>query len=159
MEIQFKISEFNKLINSLENLKNRICYATNSLQIHYLPDLDDKKYFFHIDPPWRIVFNNKIIQNSYNYPYHSNYSDDQRKQEEEDFHTWCKLTEFMKNEKIKIVTAHENADLTIEWENHAVLNAFIDDDEGASYYFYDKVNYKVYEFEYSKCIQDDLKRN
>jgi hypothetical protein len=64
----------------------------------------------------------------------------------------------MRDEPIRRITIEDNADLTVEWKNGAILNAFVSDIEDPSYYFYDKVNNKVYEFMYGACMQDDLKR-
>jgi hypothetical protein len=135
-----------------------ICYATNTIKILFMSETNQIKYFFNIDPPWRIILNGKLIQTSYNYPHHNKYVQDKITSESEAFYEWCSITEFMKADNIQNITVHDNADLTIEWENGAILDAFINDNEGASYYFYDKINYKVYEFEYGKCTVDDLER-
>ena len=92
--------------------------------------------------------------NSYNYPYHNNYSENQKEQEENDFYEWCNKINFMRNEKVIILL--DNCDLIIEWENGALLNNFVNDTEGASSYFYDKINDKVYDFMYKKILQDDF---
>jgi hypothetical protein len=157
MEIQFSLSDFNAFVNGINYHKSQIAYMTNTIRILFLSESDTKLFFFHIDPPWRIVYRDGILQNSYNYPYHEDYQDDQQK-EEDDFHEWCRITEFMKTEIIKIITVNDTADLIIEWNNGAILNAFINDVESPSYFFYDKLNFKVYEFSYGKCVQDDLKR-
>ena len=157
MEIQFGIKEFNNYVNQLTYSKTHICYATNTIRIQFFSATDEKLFFFHIDPPWRIVHNREIIQSSYSYPYHSDYPDDQGR-EDEDFHAWCDKADFMREERIRSIILHESADLTIEWENNAILQAFINNIENPSYRFYDKVENKVYEFTYGRCTQDELRK-
>jgi hypothetical protein len=62
----------------------------------------------------------------------------------------------MRNKNIKNITLLDNCDLIIEWENNALLNKFVNDIEYPSYYFYDKVSDKVYDFMYKKIFQDDF---
>jgi hypothetical protein len=124
-----------------------------SLRIEFVNENEKCIYFFVIDPPWRIVLDNKIIASSSNYPYNEN---DEKKQQQKEI-KWFSKTNFMKYEKIKEIKLQENCDLIIEWENDAILNSFITDSEYPSCYFYDRINDKAYDFFYGKIIRDDYK--
>ena len=63
----------------------------------------------------------------------------------------------MRCEKIIEINVLETRDLNIIFENGAILNKFVNDGEEADYYFYDKINNKVYDIMYGKIIQNDLK--
>jgi hypothetical protein len=157
MEHIISINWFNNFIQNIEYYEPYISYATNTIRIGFTNKYGDKLYFFHIDPAWRIVLNNEILINSYNYQKNENYTEEENNKEEKKFNNWCSKTEFMKNEKINKIFVLETADLIIEWKNGATLNKFVNDIKSPDYYFYDKVNYKVYDFMYKKIIQDDLK--
>ncbi len=153
-----EFDDFKAIIARLKTYKSILTYATNSISLSFLSDEEEKLYFFHIDPPWRIVFNGELIQTSFNYPYHDDYSDDEREKEDRDFRKWCSLTEFMRYEKVDSVCINEHYDLTVTWKNGAFLDVFQNDTEDPSYYFYDKVRNEVYDLGYRKCVRSPLKR-
>ncbi len=159
MECSFSIEDFNNYIRTIKYHHSLISFATNSIRIIFLSEKNKKLYFFHIDPPWRIIYKNKILINSDNYPFHSNYGNDQREEECQDFQEWCQKIEFMKNEGIKNIILNPNSDMNLEWNNGAILNVFTNDIEMPTIFFYDKVAVKVYEFKYGECTQDDLKKS
>ena len=156
MEIEYGIKDFIDLIKKMKYHRTEISFVTNSIRIDFYSENNEHLYFFWIDPPWRITLNDKIIMNSYNYPYHSNYSENQKEQEENDFYEWCNKINVMKNEKVQNIILLDNCDLIIEWENGASLNNFVNDTEAANYWFYDKMNGKAYDFMYKKILQDDF---
>jgi hypothetical protein len=126
--------------------------------IDFYDEKDENIYSFQIDPTWRIVLDGKIIINSFNYPYHENYSKDEEEKETKDFYEWCSKTDFMKYEKIKNIKILNSCDLIIEGENGAVLNNFMKDIDYHDYSFYDKINNKIYRFNYGKIIQENWER-
>lgn len=155
--MQPDLNEFKSILDELHKYKSIIAYATNTIRIIFLTNEDERVYFFHIDPPWRISLNNSLIQTSYNYPYHDDYSEQDSETENRDFRAWCSATEFMKNEKIKSIYVNEHYDLTIAWENGAALNTFSNDLHDPSFFFYDKIINTVYEFSYKNCTKSNLK--
>lgn len=59
--------------------------ATNSVKIQFFEPATHKNVgYLWIDPAWRIIKNNRHVLNSYNYPYHQNYSEDEKTKEKED---------------------------------------------------------------------------
>ena len=82
--------QLEKLINSISGYDNRLQFITNSTTVGWYRGNNAKAdYYFWIDPPWRIIKSNSIIINSYNYPYHENYTDDESEKEAQDFHEWA----------------------------------------------------------------------
>jgi hypothetical protein len=158
MEINFLVEDFNNLIKTIEYSKSIICYATNTVMIDFKDKNNEQIYSFWIHPAWRIVLENRIIINSYNYPYHENYTEEEQEKENRDFYEWCSKTDFMKYEKIKNIQVLDSCDLLIEWENGAILNKFINDIEDANYIFYDHLKNKIYYFYYGKIKQVDWER-
>ena len=152
----FFIKDFNNFIRNIKYDKSTISYATNTIMIDFKNRTCNRIYSFWLDPAWRIVFSNKIIINSFNYPYHENYTKLEQKKEEDDFGKWCSKTDFMKHVKIKNIHILESCDLIIEWENGAVLDKFVNDMEDDDYVFYDHIEGKKYRFSYGNIKQVDL---
>ena len=148
------INEFNDIINNCINYNSVICYATNTIMIDFYNKSDELIYSFHINPSWRIIFNNKIIASSCNYPQPEDYNNnDMEKYEKE----WFSKTDFMKYEKIKNIKLLETYDLRIEWENGSILNNFVNDIEFPDYVLYNHLDNKIYEINYSKIIIRNMK--
>ena len=117
-----------------------LCYKHNN---------DELIYSFHIDLSWRIIFNNKIIASSRDYPQPEDHiNDDMGKYERE----WFGKTDFMKYERIKSIKLLETYDLRIEWENGFILNNFVNDIEIPAYFIYDRIYNKIYEIYYGEII-------
>jgi hypothetical protein len=157
MEKEIEVNEFNKFLRNMKYAKSFLSYSTNTADIILTDENEKRLYSFAIDPSWRIVLKNKMIINSRNYPYHENYNDEEQEKEKNDFYEWCNKTLFMQCKKIVEINVLETGDLNIIWENGAILNKFVNDSEEADYYFFDKINNKVYDVMYGKIIQNDLK--
>jgi hypothetical protein len=143
------INEFNDIIKMFCNFNSVICYATNTIMIDFYNKNEEIIYSFHIDPSWRIIFENKIIASSRNYPQPEDYiNDDMEKYEKE----WFSKTDFMKYENIKDIKILETYDLKIEWKNGSILNNFVNDIEDAAYFLYDHLDNKIYDIYYGKII-------
>jgi hypothetical protein len=150
MEKEFGINDFNKFIQNVKYNQSYITYDANIIRIEFIDGNDKRIYFFVINPPWRIISNNKIVANSNDYPFHEKHT---RNEQE----NWWSKTNFIKHEKIAKIYLLANCDLIIEWNNGAMLNKFVDEIEYPSYFFYDNVDEKTYDFYYKKIIQDDWK--
>ena len=125
---------------------NKLNFATNSASIGWYKSNNKKAdYFFWIDPPWRIVNENKIILNSYNYPYHENYTEDEKAKEKDDFKEWVSKADFLSLEKVSKVVFSDIGDLKIIWNNKCQMDTFVNDVEECSYHFYDYVSWIDYE--------------
>ena len=80
------IRDFNIFVKNIKYHSTQFVFAANSVKIFFCSEDDSDLYSFWIDPPWRIVLNNKIITNSFNnYPFHENYDEDQEEQESRDW--------------------------------------------------------------------------
>jgi hypothetical protein len=150
MENEFGINDFNKFIQNIIYSQSYITYDANTIRIEFTNENNKRIYYFVIDPSWRIILNNQIIASSSNYPFHEKCT----RNEQED---WWSKTTFMKYEKIKKIYLLENCDLIIEWDNGAILNNFVDEIDYPSYFFYDNINEKAYDFFYKRIMQDDWK--
>lgn len=100
MEIEYSIEDFNFFIKNIKYYESRISYDTNSIKIEYYSENNKRIYFFHIDPPWRIILDDKLIASSWKYPQSKNYNNDDMEKNER---KWFSKTDFIKYEKIKNV--------------------------------------------------------
>ena len=152
-----KFKELANLINSLKGYQNNINFATNSIRIQFFKKNSKViNYFLWIDPHWRIRLKNKIIQSSYNYPFHS--TNRNKNQEDKMFYKWCSQADAIRTEKIKLIEFNDIGDLKITWENGFVFENFANDKLEASSYFYDYKNLNVYEVYPGKILIDKLKK-
>lgn len=158
--MDFKNLEF--FVNSLKGYDNGLFCATNSININWKKDNQKSDYFFWIDPPWRIICNNKIIQNSYNYPYHQNYNEEDiydQEQEKKDFNKWCEQSDILREKKVLKIEINAIGDLKIIWEDGYELDAFVNDSEDISYYFYDYVSWNRYGIIPGEIITEKMEQN
>jgi len=152
-----KFNELANFINSLKGYQNNISFATNSISIRYFKRKNSSAdYFFWIDPHWRIRLKNKVIQSSYNYPFHSDDRNDNL--EDKMFHKWCSQADIVRTEKIKLIEFSDIGDLRITWDNDYVFENFTNDKFQPSSYFYDYVKHNAYEVYPGKIIIDKLKK-
>ena len=149
--------ELNDKINSLQFQKSVMSYATNSVYIN-LYDGEEEIGYFMINPLWRIVNKNKIIQSSDVYPFHSRFNENEEDKESQEFYKWCSKTDDFRNTKIKKITIIENGDIEFEWENGIKLQHYIFDYEDYSYYFYNIKEKMMYEVWFGRCIIDYYER-
>ena len=152
----FSTEEFNDYIRNINYDVPLISYATNTIMIDFKNSDGGHIYSFWIDPAWRIVFNDRILINSFNYPYHENYTEQEQEQEDVDFNNWCSKTDFMKYVEIKNIQVLKSCDLIIEWKNGAELNKFMNDIDDVEYVFYDHIKGKRYYFRYGNIKQVPL---
>jgi hypothetical protein len=152
-----KFKELENLINSLKGYQNGINFATNSIRIQYFKrNSKDVNYFFWIDPHWRIRLKNKVIQSSYNYPFHSTHRN--KNPEDKMFYKWCAQADVVRTEKVKLIEFSDIGDLKITWENGYVFENFTNDKYEPSSYFYDYIKLNVYEVYPGKIVFDKLKK-
>jgi hypothetical protein len=156
MEKEIEVDDFNRFLQNIKYSKSFLSYAVNTVNIIFTNENGKRLYSFAIDPSWRITLNNKMIINSRNYPYHENYTEEEREKEKNDFYEWCAKTDFMTQEKIIKIEVLKTGDLNIRWKNEAILNKFVNNIENADYYFFDKINNKAYDIIYGKIIQNEL---
>ena len=146
------------IIKNIPFSSTQLFYVTNTIYIQFFDEQDVKTGYFVINPPWRIIFKEEMIQNSYNYPFHENYTESEKTKEEEDFNAWCTITNFMRYDKVKEIVISETSDLTIEWECGSRLNAFIMDRERYDYSFCHISGKKVYRFKFGECCCEDYEK-
>ncbi|RYZ50507.1 MAG: hypothetical protein EOP07_22855 [Proteobacteria bacterium] len=129
--------------------------ATNSLKIGFYKD-DPKKAdsYLWIDPAWRITKNNVNVLNSFNYPYHENYEDEDREKEKQDFLKWANSADdLQKNLKLTDLQISSKGDLSIQFQEHYDLDVFVNDVVEYGWYFRDIVEDLIYEVSIGKIAE------
>ena len=155
MELQ-KIIQ--KIIQKIKYTKTIMSYATNSIYINLFDNDNFEIGYFMINPSWRIINNNELLQSSDVYPFHSKYQESELDKENHDFHKWCSLTDSFRQERIEKISIGSNGDIEFKWKSGAILQSYIFDNEDYSYYFYYLTEKMMYEVWYGKCIEEFYER-
>jgi hypothetical protein len=158
MENIISCMEFQSIINGLNYNKTIMSYATNSVYINVYDNEDIEIGYFMLNPSWRIIKNNEIIQSSDVYPFHSRYKENEEDKESQDFYKWCSLTDSFRQERIETINVNRNGDIEFEWKNGEKLECCIFDYEEYAYYFYHIQEKMMYEVWFGKCIAEYYER-
>ena len=131
-----------------------IHYDMNAVKIRLHQNLSESRYIsFYIYHPWRISLNGELINSSADYPHpKKNESDEEHKTK---YESYCQTTKFLERFSInKINIDAKTNDLSVFWENNAVLESPTFSPKDYSYHIYDYINGEGYDVYYNRIEKD-----
>lgn len=152
------MNKLNRTINSFlaskEYTNTSIHYDMNALKIRLHQNNSKNRFlYFYIYHPWRITLNGKLLNSSGNCPYKN--EDESQKEHEHKFKQYCETTRFLEQFPIKMINIHHiTNDLSISWENSALLESPTLSSENYSYHIYDYINGKDYDIYFNRIDKD-----
>ncbi len=134
-----------KVINKFINLPYSFSYSANTINILFY-DNDKFAYSFWIDPSWRIIKNNQIINSSITCPRYNDY--EYEEEYTNTFYEWCAKTNYLNDLKItKVIINKPIHDLEIHWQDSTILHVYMTDNSDWNWYVRHqskKVDYLVF---------------
>ena len=141
-------------LTSEEYTNTSIHYDINAIKIRLHQNQSENRYiYFYIYHPWRISLNQKILNSSGDCPYKED--NESQKDHEIKFILYCKKTKLLERFPIKKIAIDSiSNDLSIVWENGAILESSSLSSENWSYHIYDYINGVMYDVYYNRIEKD-----
>lgn len=137
------LDQLNKVLADLKFESFHFYFATNTVGFQLFDKDKNKDYLLIINPQWRIVKKDGVVNSSLSCPWHGDYEnqDDYKS----DFKDWCDSVKFLKEISItRLEIISELGDLRINWNDGSKLETFISCEEEDYWYLEHEKELKRY---------------
>ena len=155
------IDEFRKTIHTLQYATSGFATPEREALISFFSEDGVEQYRIEVRHPWRVSRGKKLLNSSDGFPRYDertkwySYSSLPGNNQPGDLSIWHERTASLKDIKIKSIQLSDNFDLTVKWENSAVLHAFNYNRDNPLFYFYDIARRKRSLVFFNEILEED----